>query len=525
MVEPKVAPDLSTGVPMAPVDRARRRGHILAIVAVLSILASLLLMFWISAVSPNLRQFALPGVHGGPPWWPHNSRPRYASFVFNNWLAVILGAIGVLAGLAAIRRGFRPRIGPLLGITVGVVALFTVLPPAGSTDSLNYAAYGRLAVLGVNPYVVTVRQFDKTSNDVVVHAAVNWATAVSVYGPLATGEQWLAAELGGDNVGHIVFWLKLWNALAFLSVALALDRLLRADPVRRARAHLIWSMNPLLLWAIVASGHVDGMAAAFGFFGLLVLRSADHNAIPAGRAFAAGLLTGIGTDFKASVALFILGAAWVLRSSLRGFLALAGGAALVLIPSFAPFGWTAVDAVLNRGGTVTWDNFYKLFYQPFGYYGRHLPGVSVVAGLLFVIVAIIALRYLPDGYPSLPAVRPAMALTLAFLFVWPFQRPWYDAIALCLLALYAASVLDWLVLLQFGVGLLALMPSISLAGISREPWPFRTFLQHWGGIPPAARLAALLAFVGLCWWIRRRQRRGGGELARTPRRLSPWPSH
>jgi hypothetical protein len=52
------------------------------------------------------------------------------------------------------------------------------------------------------------------------------------------------------------------------------DRLLdplRADPGRRLRAHLLWTLNPLLLWDVVAAGHLDVLAAAAGLLGLLAL--------------------------------------------------------------------------------------------------------------------------------------------------------------------------------------------------------------------------------------------------------------
>src|SRR6202012_1577196 len=111
-----------------------------------------------------------------------------------------------------------------------------------------------------------------------------------------TAEEWAAAELGGTSAARITFWLKLWNVLAFGAVVLALDRALRSDPARRARAHLLWSVNPLVLWAMAAGGHIDGVATALGFCGLLVLRPGQPGRAGGGtsvaRAFAAGLLTG-----------------------------------------------------------------------------------------------------------------------------------------------------------------------------------------------------------------------------------------
>ena len=72
-------------------------------------------------------------------------------------------------------------------------------------------------------------------------------------------------------MARVVFWLKLWNALAFGAVAFVLDRVLRRSPAARLRAHLLWTVNPLLLWGLIAAGHLDVLAAGVGVVGLLVL--------------------------------------------------------------------------------------------------------------------------------------------------------------------------------------------------------------------------------------------------------------
>jgi len=61
-------------------------------------------------------------------------------------------------------------------------------------------------------------------------------------------------------------------------------------------------------------------------------------------------------------------------------------------------------------------------------------------------VAVLALRRMPEGALSQPAIRPALALSAAWLFFWPYQLPWYDAMIICLLVFYPASRLDWLVI-------------------------------------------------------------------------------
>ena len=173
----------------------------------------------------------------------------------------------MIAGLAALRRGAVLPVRLLLAVAVAAVAAFTVLPPAGSTDAIDYAVYGRMVVLHRNPYVMTPNQLRRTGDPVGVAAPVEWGRHVTVYGPLATAEQYVAAELGGASAARIIFWLKLWNAIAFGAVALVLDRMLRSSPARRVRAHLLWTANPLLLWGLVATGHLDVVAAAAGLSG------------------------------------------------------------------------------------------------------------------------------------------------------------------------------------------------------------------------------------------------------------------
>ncbi len=38
-------------------------------------------------------------------------------------------------------------------------------------------------------------------------------------------------------------------------------------------------MNPLLLWEIVAGGHIDGLAAVFGLLGVAALRVRREGAV------------------------------------------------------------------------------------------------------------------------------------------------------------------------------------------------------------------------------------------------------
>lgn len=164
----------------------------------------------------------------------------------------------------------------------------------------------------------------------------------SVYGPLATASEWAAAELGGTSISRIIFWLKVEFALAYGAVAVALHRLLRSDAAAQVRAHLLWSVNPLMLWAQLAGAHVDVLAAAFCFFGLVVTRSATSagSRVGVARALAAGALVGVGADIKINYVIVGLGARHPARASCRPGMAvyLAVAASLVRRDGVLPAG-------------------------------------------------------------------------------------------------------------------------------------------------------------------------------------------
>jgi hypothetical protein len=509
-VAPSAPPSSETRRPAAP-DRLR---PVLGWVAVAGIVVSVLVMVAVSAAGPSLSVVNMPRPATGPPWWIY-LHPGAAKLTFALWGAVAVGGIGVIAGLMAVSRGARPPVRIIVAFAALVVGVLTVLPGAGSTDILDYAANGRMAATGHSPYVTTPLELKNSGDPVGRWIPPTWDTSVSVYGPVATAEEWAAAELGGSSMARITFWLKLWNSMAFGLVVLLLDRALRSDPARRLRGHLLWTANPLLWWEIVASGHIDGLAAAFGLVGILLLRTrpggAGERADPARpgppawtRFVLAGLFIGVAAAIKIPYAAFGIGVIWAGRRSITGLAAAAAGFLVVLAPVYAVAGHPAISVLISRGPATTWDTMYQIFYRPFGYteFGAFLvpPHLSAIAAVAFFAVAILAFLRFPDGTPQLPALSPALAISLAWLLVWSYQRPWYDVMAICLLAIYPASRLDWLVL-----GRLILTAPVYLPGV---PGPIPAWVNNAINIvgevvAPWARLLAALGFVALCvfgWW-------------------------
>jgi hypothetical protein len=491
--------DETTGSPGSP-----GLTRLIGALAAAAIAVSTLIIIVISAAGPNVSVPVMPRSAGGPPWW--HALHLTATFVtVALWAALALGCAGVIAGLVAVARGARPPVRAVIAAAFLAVAAVTVLPPAGSTDAISYAANGRMAVIGHSPYVMTPLQLRRSGDPIgrqipLSEIPSTWTTTVSVYGPVATGAEWVAAELGGSSLARITFWLKLEEALAFGAVILALDRLLRADPAQRLRAHLLWSVNPLLLWEIVASGHIDGLAALFGLLGVAALRIRGGK-IGLRDAALAGLLIGVATGIKVEYALCGLAVAWACRRAVRPLAAAAAGFAVAAVPAYLAAGSPAIKILVTRSPGVTWDTMYQLFWRPvLGYTQFSVtsapPHLALVAYLLFAAVAVLAVARLPDRVPGLPAVTPALALSLAWLFVTAFQRPWYDVMAISLLALYSASRLDWVVLIRLLAGATVYVQAVQNPF---EPHWLADITQFDGAwLTPGIRLLTTAALVWLC---------------------------
>src|SRR5579863_4090026 len=469
-----------------------------------AIVASVLIMIVVSAAGPNVSVPLLPAT-SGPPWWEHSSHLTATLVTVSLWVAMVLGCAGVIAGLIAVDRGARLPVRAVVTFAFLATAVFTLLPSAGSTDSISYAANGRTAVIGHSPYVMTPLQLERSDDPIgrqIPFAEIpsTWTTTVSVYGPVATGAEWVAAELGGTSLARITFWLKVEEALAFGVVIAALDRMLRRDESLRLRAHLLWSVNPLLLWEIVAGGHIDGLAVAFGLLGVAALRVRDGR-LGVGAAAAAGLLTGVATGIKVEYVLFAAAVAWACRRSVRPLAAAAAGFLLVVIPTYLAAGPPAIKILVTRSPGITWDTMYQLFWRPvLGYTQFSVssapPHLALVAYLLFGAAAVLALLRMPDRVPTRPAVTPALALSLAWLFFTAFQRPWYDVMAISLLALYSASLLDWVVLLRLLAG--ATIHAQAVQSPAEPHWLYDVGQFNGTWLTPGVRLAAAAMLVWLC---------------------------
>ena len=285
-----------------------RAGTRLGAAGLSAIAISFVLTLTVGLLGPSLMEPDLPGPTSQPPW-SITAHPPAGVTVALSGAAIVAAAAGLIITLNAIRRGWSIPAKPILlaGIAGAVVLAF--VPPFGSSDHLSYAAYGRMAITGHNPFSTTPADLARLG-DPVARAVQDWRTSPSVYGSLGVGVQAFAAWAGGASVRLIVFVLSLINVLAFALTGLILHWLGRGDAGRQLRAALLWTANPLMLMILVAGAHIDTQAIVFGV-AAIALATAGRAAAGAGAAArwqwliwaGVGALVGLGFAIKVTTAL------------------------------------------------------------------------------------------------------------------------------------------------------------------------------------------------------------------------------
>lgn len=442
------------------------------------------------------------------PFLTFHGSPPDALVMALTWVAVISAGAGTLTGLYAARRGSFVAPKRLVVAGAVVAAVFAMLPPAGSVDMLNYAIYGRIADLGRSPYVTTPLMLARTGDPVGLLLPDSWQRVPTVYGPITTAIQWAAAYLGGNVMANVIFLLKWGNAVAFAGSAVILDRLAGPDPVRRVRAALLWTVNPIIAFWMVGSGHADAYAV---FFLLLALYAARRSALLGGLSAGAAVAVKASFLFPAAglvVVVWFAGGTLLTRfaraaQATAGVLIVAGGGYLLA-------GQPAIHALSARLGRRK---------------DRYLPVPEVIRdhegwyGLSFIVLAVALLAFLwwrsglPLGFwrgreAGLPEFLPVAVAAFGTTLVSPLQYAWYDAMllpALALLPLAPYARLDRLVVAR-GI----------MMGVMTLPGVRVTGYQHVG--VRWLNLAWLLLFVVAVWRGTRAEDAAGG--ADEPRPLT-----
>jgi hypothetical protein len=375
------------------------------------------------------------------------------------WAAYGLGAVGVLLHL----RFGLPRLPGwpatpfwlrALGVLVAAL-VYASLSPFGSADHTNYAAYGRIAVLGGDPWLTAPNTWP--GHDPVISAVrPPWDGTASIYGPFATLLQMLASWVGGDNLRDTV-WV--WLTVCLLAW-LAVPSLLVSAGAPPSRVRALWTANPLILGVGLLGAHVDTVAAALV---VLTIWAAPRSA------WAAGLFAGLTVSTKVTAGVVVLAVlvAWWTHGR-REFASRAGqfvGVALVTVGALHWWAGSHVFDQLDRARrsislATPWRPLFEALAGPLGGSGaRNLVAVlSVVVALVLVVVLTRLTRGLAPATVVGASARWTFVLATAYALAAAYSLPWYVLTSWALLPVLAASVLDRAMLLHLFAVTVAYVP-------------------------------------------------------------------
>ena len=393
-----------------------------------------------------------PRVNLLPPWYLPVGVVELSEWVVVPalWLALAAGTLGLFVCWRAINAGWRPNNRRLFGLGAGLSILTSLVPPLTSADVLMYAAYGRLQVLGLNPYDITPAEiFRQEFDPLLVWTERPWQDTPSVYGPLASGSQWLAAWLGNGNMHDTVFWLQMFALLPFLAIGALVVLMARDDRKIQARAILFTVLNPLMIWSVLAGAHNEAFTLVFAILGLFFMRRSP---------FLAGLGIGIAGTVKVSLVFYGIAMAWGYRRDWRKLLQLGFGAAIPLVIAYGLLVPRALLAAgrntgyISAGSWAPWLQAVLTFvigeWAARGFIAWAGWGLMLAIG--WMLSRVLPWRLVPGATgeedprqdPLTIAVRTAAILTAAWLVTSPYTLSWYDLTTWAPLGLMVASRLD-----------------------------------------------------------------------------------
>jgi hypothetical protein len=337
----------------------------------------------------------------------------------------ILACLGLAGMLWAHSQGWRPDPRKLLLASTVVVAIMVCLTPVGSSDTASYAAYGRIASLGRDPYqantLLWLKAHDPSYFNVVGWL---WGHQASVYGPVATWIQSFAATIGGSSVQTTIWVLMMLNGITFLAVGLLLLKT-SDDPIR---ATLFWTANPVLIQQLVGGGHFDTFVAAAAIAAIQLARRTKG----IWSDVLIGVIIGVGCGVKITAVLVAVGLAWPLLRR-REYARIARIAVAVIATVALEYSFYGLDAVKPLFGGSDWVTLPSpwWFVQ---WIGRELGvskagmGLPISIGWLVCMFVVAWLVYKRISADQPREVVAPFALTYAWVVVAPWVFAWYTAL-------------------------------------------------------------------------------------------------
>ena len=295
-------------------------------------------------------------------------------------------------------------------------------PPLLSADVYAYAAQGHMVELGQDPYTQGVAASG-------VDGAVDpvWRQVHSPYGPVATVLEHMAVDLGGSQLGAVIFL----RAVACLSVVAI--GLLATALTRHWRQPLVLActiLNPVVLLQVVSAIHFEGIVGALLLASLVALRRGWITlALVAG--CAAGLVKA--PAYLVVAVIVVVGgrsrAGKHLVWTLIGMFATVIAASAVF-SAVVPDGWGWVSSLSTPGQGFTPDapaSIMTFLFTPFTVWTNLVSASVLTSACRLVLMAgagLIVLRLLVTSERRTPEATAGFALLVVAAF-GPVIYPWY----------------------------------------------------------------------------------------------------
>ncbi len=382
--------------------------------------------------------------------------PHLAPLVANLIMYASIGlcCLGLAMMLWANSRGWSPSPRRVFWTAAGAIAVLVNITPVGSSDIASYAAYGRIAALGHDPYTFLPTMLPGgRHNPYTMLVSPQWQTQPSVYGPVATWTHLLAAQIGGAKPWATIWVLMIMIGAAFLAAGYVLLRT-AANPVR---AVLLWVANPLLIAELVIGGHLDAIVALFAIVAIVLSR---RRATLCGD-LVLGLVVGVAGGIKVNAIFVGLGIAIpLLHDRAWARLARIGSVATLTTLGlyYFSYGFGALKPLGQASRWVVSPTVWRLVQAIGSAISPHAGAVvTTMIGFAWPPLMLALAWYLYNRLsPDVPTVVAATcALTFAWVLVAPWSLPWYASVAWVTLALLPRNSLTrWLTLATATLSLL-----------------------------------------------------------------------
>ncbi len=386
---------------------------------------------WLGAAGVSWGRWALTGtmrIDDVAPAWAGSLLPQFVLGLMAALGALLYGKLCAAVGTTATAsRALLPsRVErPLLWAALATSVVASLSLPLTSNDLFSNLAYGRLTMLGQNPYRATP-QWLPVDDPFGTLVGSRWRGTPTVYGPILAAVNGLAGRAGSVPGAMLLF--KALASMAVLASIVIAHRVCRAPSMsaRSRHAFVVYAFSPVLVWELSAQSHNDAfMVLAMAAFAWAVVREREWLAM-----FCLAIAFYTKVAVAPLLAFYIVSIARknASRAVLMGIAVLAIGVLL-----FLPY-WEGLDTL--RGPSATMGGNMSRTARSFGdlaclvaaWFGESAQRTTyrlVWLGGLIVLVGLFV-RGLRQVRTAQDAVHHTLVMLGAYcLFASPWFQPWY----------------------------------------------------------------------------------------------------